>query len=53
LPPKAPGRLFAIIQAEQIRVAARQGERSEALPEILRPAPVRGAVPAIQAAHST
>jgi hypothetical protein len=40
----SPDRLFAILRAEQVGVTARQGERDEALPEILRPAPVRHAV---------
>ena len=34
----------SIIRAEQVGIATRQGERLEALPEILCPAPVRRAV---------
>jgi hypothetical protein len=37
----SPRRLFAVMRAEQVGVATRQGERGEALPEILCPAPVR------------
>ena len=36
--------LFAVVQPQQVGIAARQGKRGEVLPQLLRPVPVCRAV---------